>query len=244
MFSSPCQPLSSPSSKWSCEPNEPSYCCHCDKVNSDHAGDQGTVYISTIARYSGPIPPTPRHFSSPQSLSTNQNSYTDSPPPFPLITSPSPPLYLKSHRLLDLGNRQAGVEALGARPGAVENGVAAVQAHRVVEGVLALGRLLVAGVDQPAVRLEQDGGAEVLLRVPPVRGARGRAAGAQDALVEAVELLAVRLALPVLLALWLCQRGRSRRVSSRPAHCQPMFLLTSGAGVSRCRYGLIDLYCL
>jgi len=114
------------------------------------------------------------------------------------------PSTLKSHALLDLGNRQAGVEALGACPGAVENGVAAVQAHRVVEGVLALGSPLVAGIDQPPVRLEQDGGAEVLLRVPPVRGARRRAARAENALVETVELLPVRLGLPVLLALRCC----------------------------------------
>jgi hypothetical protein len=79
--------------------------------------------------------------------------------------------------------------------------VAAVQAHRVVERVPALGRLLVAGVGQPPVGLQEDGGAEVLLRVPPVGRARGRAARAEDAFVETVELLPVRLALPVLLAL-------------------------------------------
>jgi hypothetical protein len=79
--------------------------------------------------------------------------------------------------------------------------VAAVQAHRVVEGVLALGGALVTRVNQPPVGLEEDGGAEVLLRVPPVRGARGRAARAENALVETVELLAILLGLPILLAL-------------------------------------------
>ena len=79
--------------------------------------------------------------------------------------------------------------------------MAAVQAHGVVKGGLALSLALVARVDQPAVGLEQDGGAEVLLRVPPVRGARGRAAGAENALIQAVELLAVGLGLAVLLAL-------------------------------------------
>lgn len=141
----------------------------------------------------------PTHFSQPRhSLATvlRNPSYTRHPP----IVSP----HLEGHALLDLGNREAGVEALGACPGAVENGVAAVQAHRVVEGVLALGSPLVTGIDQPAVRLEQDGGAEVLLRVPPVRGARRRAARAENALVETVELLPVGLGLPVLLALWCC----------------------------------------
>jgi hypothetical protein len=49
----------------------------------------------------------------------------------------------EGHALLDLGNRQRGVQSLGARPRAVENGVAAVQTHAVVEGVLALSHLLV-----------------------------------------------------------------------------------------------------
>jgi hypothetical protein len=74
----------------------------------------------------------------------------------------------ESHALLDLRNSQRGVQSLGARPRAVENGVASVQAHAVVQGVLALGLLLVSGVGDPAVRLEEDGGTEVLLLVPPV----------------------------------------------------------------------------
>jgi len=79
--------------------------------------------------------------------------------------------------------------------------MATVQAHRVVESVLACVGALVTRVNQPPVRLEENSGAEVLLRVPPVRRARGRAACAQDALVEAVELLPVGLALSILLAL-------------------------------------------
>jgi hypothetical protein len=74
----------------------------------------------------------------------------------------------ESHALLDLSNRQGRVESLRACPRAIENSVAPVQAHAVVEGVLALGLLLVSGVGDPAVRLEQDGRSEVLLLVPPV----------------------------------------------------------------------------
>ena len=107
----------------------------------------------------------------------------------------------ESHALLDLGNRQRGVEALGACPRAVENGVASVQAHAVVEGVLALGLPLVTRVGDPAVRLEENGRSKVLLLVPPVRGAGCRAAGAENAFVETVELLAVLLGLAVLTAL-------------------------------------------
>lgn len=61
--------------------------------------------------------------------------------------------------------------------------MAAVQAHAVVEHLLALGVALVARVVEPAVRLQQDRRAEVLLAVPPVRRARCRAARAEDAFV-------------------------------------------------------------
>jgi len=57
----------------------------------------------------------------------------------------------KSHALLDLGNGESRVQALGASPAAVQNGVATVQAHAVVESVHALGGLLVTGVGDPAV---------------------------------------------------------------------------------------------
>jgi hypothetical protein len=79
----------------------------------------------------------------------------------------------EGHALLDLGNRKRRVQSLGARPRAVENGVASVQAHAVVKSILALGLLLVTRVGDPAVRLEEHGGAEVFFLVPPVRGTRG-----------------------------------------------------------------------
>ena len=68
--------------------------------------------------------------------------------------------------------------------------MAPVQAHAVVQHLSPLGLVLVAGIGEPAVGLQEDGGAEVLFAVPPVRGAGCRAAGAEDAFVEAVELLA------------------------------------------------------
>ena len=85
----------------------------------------------------------------------------------------------------------AGIQALRAGPRAVHDGVAAVQLERVFQVVQALAGVLVARVGDPAVGLQQDGRAQVLVAVPPVAGAAGRAAGAQDALVQAVELLAV-----------------------------------------------------
>lgn len=49
--------------------------------------------------------------------------------------------------------------------------MATVQAHGVLELGLARSSALVSRVDQPSVGLQQDGGAEVLLGIPPVRGA-------------------------------------------------------------------------
>ena len=79
--------------------------------------------------------------------------------------------------------------------------MAAVHRHAVVERRLALHLLLVTGIRQPSVGLEEDGWAEILLRVPPVRWAGCGTAGAQNALVETVELLALLNRLKVLLSL-------------------------------------------
>jgi hypothetical protein len=80
---------------------------------------------------------------------------------------------LDSQHLLDLGNGATGVQTLGASPCAVENGVATVDTHAVVESSLALSGLLITGIGQPAEGLEQNGGTEVLLAVPPVGWAGG-----------------------------------------------------------------------
>mmetsp|Transcript_64043 Transcript_64043/g.208959 ORF Transcript_64043/g.208959 Transcript_64043/m.208959 type:complete len:249 (+) Transcript_64043:71-817(+) len=90
------------------------------------------------------------------------------------------------------------VQALGAASGAIHNAVAAVQLHGVVNPGQALLCELVAGVGDPAIGLQEDGGAQVVLGVPPVGGARGLAAGAEDAFVHAVELEAVLQALVML----------------------------------------------
>mmetsp|Transcript_69893 Transcript_69893/g.197200 ORF Transcript_69893/g.197200 Transcript_69893/m.197200 type:complete len:210 (+) Transcript_69893:17-646(+) len=83
------------------------------------------------------------------------------------------------------------VQALRAAVRAVHDAVAAVELHRVVHPRQPLLRVLVARVGDPPVRLHEHGGAEVELGVPPVGGAGGHAAGAEDALVHAVELGAV-----------------------------------------------------
>mmetsp|Transcript_18571 Transcript_18571/g.62244 ORF Transcript_18571/g.62244 Transcript_18571/m.62244 type:complete len:207 (-) Transcript_18571:347-967(-) len=102
---------------------------------------------------------------------------------------------------LDLLDGLARVEVLRARLRAVHDGVAAV--HLV--GVVQEGEALLGGgvtrVGDPPVRLEEHRGPQVLVRVPPVGRARGGAAGAEHALVEAVQLGPVLLGLAVLRAL-------------------------------------------
>lgn len=135
--------------------------CYYDKVNSEPCGKPGIQFTRTGSKEG--LPSTRFH------LTPNSEIHPISNTPVHLSHS----LTRESHLLLDLGNRETGVETLGACPGAVENGVATVQAHGVVEGLLALLVSLVARVGEPSVGLEEDGGSEVLLRVPPVGRARG-----------------------------------------------------------------------
>merc|ERR1719359_1755452 len=91
------------------------------------------------------------------------------------------------------------VQALGAAVGAIHDAVAAVELHSVVDPGEALLLVLVAAVSDPTVGLLQHRGAEVVLWVPPIGGARRLAACAKDALVHAVEQVAVLPALQILL---------------------------------------------
>src|SRR4030095_13753058 len=72
--------------------------------------------------------------------------------------------------------------------GAVHDGVAAIEPERILKLVEPLAGRLVAAVDQPAIGLQQDRGTQELAGIPPIAWAAGRAAGAKDALIEAVEL--------------------------------------------------------
>ena len=123
-----------------------------------------------------------------------------------LSTAPADPDLPGDHHLLHLGDRLGRVEALRAGLRAVHDGVAAIEAEGILEIVEALAGRLVARIDQPAIGLEQRGRAEIALAIPPIARAGGRAAGAEDALVEPVELLAVLVALPP----FLLRRGRRR----------------------------------
>ncbi len=69
--------------------------------------------------------------------------------------------------------------------------MAPVQAHRVIQRRLPRLRALISRINQPPVRLQQYCRPQVFLGIPPVRGTGRGAAGAKDALVEAVEFFAL-----------------------------------------------------
>jgi hypothetical protein len=72
------------------------------------------------------------------------------------------------HLLLDFSDRLAGIEAFGASARAVHDCVATVQLEIVVERLQSLFGSLVARIDDPAISLHQNSGAEVLVAIPPV----------------------------------------------------------------------------
>src|SRR6516164_3990471 len=96
-----------------------------------------------------------------------------------------------NHELLQFGDRLCRVETLGTGLRAVEDRHAAVQAEGVLGLIKALASRLVARIDHPAIGVQERGWAEIAVRVPPIFRTRGGAAGAQNAFVEAVKLLAV-----------------------------------------------------
>src|SRR3546814_381207 len=120
----------------------------------------------------------------------------------------------RQHQLLDLADSLGRVQTLRTGARAVHDRVAAVELERILEVVQARAGVLVSTVDDPAVGLEQDRRAEVTVAVPPVARARGAAAGAQDAFVEAVELGPVFLRLQPLAVRWRRDRKSTRLNSS------------------------------
>src|SRR5690606_36713832 len=103
----------------------------------------------------------------------------------PICRSAEPAFH---HQLLGLGNGLGRVEALRAGLRAVHDGMAAIELERILEIVEPFLARLVTAVDEPAIRLQQYRRPQILLAVPPVARAGGRAAGAEDALVQAVQL--------------------------------------------------------
>lgn len=106
-------------------------------------------------------------------------------------------ILVEGHHLLDFSNGLSGVQALGAGSRAVKNGVASVHTHAVVESGLALFSSLVSRVNQPSVGLEEESRSKVFFTVPPVGGARGRAASTENTFIQSIKLLSVSWRLAV-----------------------------------------------
>src|SRR6202158_4288824 len=115
------------------------------------------------------------------------------------------------HLQLEFGNGLGGIEALRASLNAVHDGMTTIEPEWILEIVEPLAGGFIAAVLDPAVRLQQCGRAEITIAVPPIARAGGRAAGAQDAFVEPVELFAVLVAVPPFLV-------RCRRAGLRTRH--------------------------
>lgn len=110
--------------------------------------------------------------------------------------------FLESHFLLNLRNCQTRIQSLRTCPRAVENSVTSVQTHAVIQSCLTFFLLLITGICKPSVTLQQDSWSQVLLTVPPVGGARCRAACAENTFVKSIKLLTILLRLQVFFSFW------------------------------------------
>jgi hypothetical protein len=61
--------------------------------------------------------------------------------------------------------------------------MAAIETEGIFQIVQTLAGFLVAAIDQPAIGLQQRRRSQIAFGIPPIAGARGRTAGAQDALI-------------------------------------------------------------
>jgi hypothetical protein len=96
------------------------------------------------------------------------------------------PSNLKSHLLLNLRNRQPRIQALRTSPRTVQDSMTPIQTHTIIQRRLPLLLLLIPAIRKPPITLQQHRGSQILLTIPPIRRARGRATGAENAFVEAV----------------------------------------------------------
>src|SRR3546814_5706035 len=94
-------------------------------------------------------------------------------------------------RISDWSSDVCSSDLLGANVRAVHDGVAAIEAERVLKLIQPFARHFVTAVGQPAIGLQQDRRAEEAVGVPPIAGAGCGTTGAQDALVKSVQLGAI-----------------------------------------------------
>lgn len=97
------------------------------------------------------------------------------------------------------------VQTLWAGTSAVQYGMAAIELELIIYRIQSLLCIFVTTITYPPIGVEQGGGAQIRLRVPPVAGAGCATAGTQYALVHPIQLS------PILLALANLFPGLSRR---------------------------------
>src|SRR5690606_16946252 len=91
----------------------------------------------------------------------------------------------------DVSNGARGVQPLRAEGHAVHDAAAAEYAEGIFQARQTLLRLVVPAVREEAIRRQEARRADELVRVPPEGGAARRTAGAENALIESVELGAI-----------------------------------------------------
>src|SRR5450631_4530268 len=101
----------------------------------------------------------------------------------------------KRQELLDLADRLGRIQVLRTSLGAIHDGVAPVQAKRILQLIETLAGRLVAAVDNPPVGRQQRRRTEIAVTVPPVARATGRATGAQNAGRRPIDLFLILLGL-------------------------------------------------
>jgi len=100
-------------------------------------------------------------------------------------------LLLGCHFQLNLCDGLCGVESLGARTRAIENGMTPIQAHLVLQSFFPLCAICISRISNPAICLHKGGRSEICILIPPIRGARRRTTCAEDTFVHAVQFLSV-----------------------------------------------------
>src|SRR5690606_19697755 len=80
------------------------------------------------------------------------------------------------------------VQSLGTNCDTVHDSTATEDTERVLKPGQTLGSSCVTAIGEEAIGLQQTGRSDELVGIPPERGTIGTAAGAQDALVQSIQL--------------------------------------------------------
>jgi len=92
---------------------------------------------------------------------------------------------------LEMLKGSSRVQSLGASQGAEADLVALSELHVTTEHLETLISELISRINDPPVGLHKDSRSKVVLRMPPVRGASGLAAGAEHAFVETIQKFSI-----------------------------------------------------